>query len=103
VEIRKSPLTQYPSDTQLTRHITRGDELIRRAKFQRNRTLFAPQSSLDSTNPNIVGMQGSGTGGMRRKTEVSIGITQSIQMDRIPSANGIDQESYDERKIATVA
>jgi hypothetical protein len=40
---------------------------------------------------------------MRRKTEVSIGITQSIQMDRIPSANGHDQESYDERKIATVA
>jgi len=46
---------------------------------------------------------GSGSGGMRRKTEVSIGITQSIQMDRIPSANGHDQESYDERKIATVA
>lgn len=51
----------------------------------------------------IVITQGSGSGGMRRKTEVSIGITQSIQMDRIPSGNGIDQESYDERKIATVA
>lgn len=48
-------------------------------------------------------IQGSGSGGMRRKTEVSIGITQSIQMDKMPNANGNDQESYDERKIVTVA
>jgi len=48
-------------------------------------------------------LQGSGSGGIRRKTEVSIGISQSIQMDKIPSAHGHDQESYDERKIATVA
>ncbi|KAF9648463.1 hypothetical protein BDM02DRAFT_3096478 [Thelephora ganbajun] len=43
---------------------------------------------------------GSGT---KRKTEVSIGITQSIQMDKMQSIHGNDQESYDERKIATVA
>jgi hypothetical protein len=62
-----------------------------------------PLSLHDPTEPDILITQGSGSGNMRRKTEVSIGITQSIQMDRIPSANGQDQESYDERKIATVA
>ena len=48
-------------------------------------------------------IQGSGSGGAQRKTEVSIGITQSIQMDRIQSVHGHDQDSYEERKIVTVA
>lgn len=48
-------------------------------------------------------IQGSGSGVTKRKTEVSIGITQSIQMDRIESAHGHDQDSYDERKVMTVA
>ena len=48
-------------------------------------------------------IQGSGSGGAKRKTEVSIGITQSIQMDRIQSVHGHDQDSYEERKIVTVA
>ncbi|KAF9788213.1 hypothetical protein BJ322DRAFT_1047759 [Thelephora terrestris] len=61
------------------------------------------REEMNSTGVHSFNVTGSGSGNMRRKTEVSIGITQSIQMDRIPSANGQDQESYDERKIATVA
>ena len=56
---------------------------------------------MNSTNVNSFNV--SGSGGSRRKTEVSIGITQSIQMDKMQSVQGNDQESYDERKIATVA
>jgi hypothetical protein len=48
-------------------------------------------------------IQGSGSGGTKRKTEVSIGITQSIQMDNIQSVHANDQDSYDERKIVGVA
>jgi hypothetical protein len=51
----------------------------------------------------MVWIQGSGSGGVKRKTEVSIGITQSIQMDKIQSVHGHDGDSYDERKIMTVA
>jgi len=61
------------------------------------------REEMNSSGVHSFNVTGSGSGGMRRKTEVSIGITQSIQMDRIPSTNGNDQESYDERKIATVA
>ena len=48
-------------------------------------------------------IQGSGSGGFKRKTEVSVGISQSIQMDKIQSVHGNDQDSYDERKVMAVA
>lgn len=51
----------------------------------------------------IARLQGSGSGGIRRKTEVSVDITQSIRMDRIQSDHGLDRRSYDEQKLATVA
>lgn len=51
----------------------------------------------------MIWLQGSGSDGIRRKTEVSIGITQSIQMDKIQSVHGHDQESYDEQKTVSVA
>jgi len=61
------------------------------------------RDEMNSTNVHSFNVTGSGSGGGRRKTEVSIGITQSIQMDKIQSVHGNDQESYDERKIVTVA
>jgi len=61
------------------------------------------REEMNSTNVHSFNVTGSGSGGTRRKTEVSIGITQSIQMDKIESAHGHDQDSYEERKIMTVA
>jgi len=61
------------------------------------------REEMNSTNVHSFNVTGSGSGGARRKTEVSIGITQSIQMDKIESTHGHDQDSYDDRKIMTVA
>jgi len=61
------------------------------------------REEMNSTNVHSFNVTGSGSGGARRKTEVSIGITQSIQMDKIESAHGHDHESYDDQKIMTVA
>jgi hypothetical protein len=61
------------------------------------------REEMNSTNVNSFNVSGSGSGGHKRKTEVSIGISQSIQMDKIQSVNGNDQDSYDERKVMAVA
>jgi len=61
------------------------------------------REEMNSTNVHSFNVSGSGSGVTKRKTEVSIGITQSIQMDRIESAHGHDQDSYDERKVMAVA
>jgi hypothetical protein len=61
------------------------------------------REELNSTNVHSFNVTGSGSGGTKRKTEVSIGITQSIQMDNIQSVHANDQDSYDERKIVGVA
>jgi len=41
--------------------------------------------------------------GARRKTEISVDITRSIQMDRMQSDHCNDQRSYDEQKLVTAA
>jgi hypothetical protein len=61
------------------------------------------REEMNSTNVNSFNVSGSGSGGHKRKTEVSIGITQSIQMDKIQSVHGNDGDSYEDRKVMTVA
>jgi len=61
------------------------------------------REDLNSTKVHSFNVTGSGSSGGRRKAEVSVDISQSIQMDKIPSNHGHGEMRFDDRKIATVA